>query len=120
MSQTTTATAVFSNHHAARRAARRLAEGGFARNSIDVTRRYSDEDEYEVSVRVQPGNAERAEDLLHAREDVHGFAGEGIDVGPLMWLAGAVAVGALAYTAYAVYRPRNGRNQSGPHLPSVW
>jgi len=120
MSQTTTASAVFSNRQAARRAAERLAEGGFARNSIDVARRYSDEDEYEVSVRVRPGNARRAEDLLHAREDVHGFAGEGIDVGPLMWLAGAVAVGALAYTAYAMRRPQNGRNRSGLHLPSVW
>jgi hypothetical protein len=120
MSQTTTASAVFSNRHAAQRAAQRLAEGGFARGSIGVTRRYSDAEEYEVSVRVQPGNVQRAEDLLHARRDVRGFAGEDIDVGPLMWLAGAVAVGALAYTAYALRRPRNGRNGDRLHLPSVW
>jgi hypothetical protein len=120
MPQTTTASAVFPNRHAARRAAERLAEGGFARNSIDLNRLYSDDDDYEVSVRVREGNLRRAEDLLHARPDVHAFAGQGIDMRPLMLVAGAVIVGAVGYTLYAMRRPQNGRGQSKLHLPSVW
>lgn len=120
MSQTTTAAAVFPNQRAAQRAAERLAEGGFARTSIDVNRLYSDDDDYEVSVRVRPGNVRRAEDLLHARRDVHDFAGQGRDVRPLMLLAGAVIAGAVGYTLYAMRQPQKGRGQKGLHLPSVW
>ena len=120
MPQTTTATAVFPNRHAAQRAAERLSEGGFARNSIDVNRLYSNDDDYEVSVRVRPGNVRRAEDLLHARQDVHGFAGQGMDVRPLTLFAGAVIAGAVGYTIYAMRRPQNGRGKSRLHLPSVW
>jgi hypothetical protein len=120
MPQTTTASAVFSNRYAAQRAAERLTEGGFARNSIDVNRLYSDDDDYEVSVTVQEGNIRRAEDLLHARRDVHGFAGQGIDVRPLMLLAGAVIAGAIGYTLYTVRRPHEGGRQSRLTLPSVW
>ena len=120
MPQTTTATAVFPNRHAAQRAAERLSEGGFARNSIDVNRLYADDDDYEVSVRVRPGNVRRAEDLLHARQAVHAFSGQGPNVRPLMILAGAVIAGAIGYTMYAMRRPQNGRKQGGLPFPSVW
>jgi hypothetical protein len=125
MPQTTTASAIFSNRHAAQGAARRLAEGGFARDSIAMHRLHSDDDAYEVSVRVREGNVRRAEDLLHARQDVHDFAGQQVDVGPLLRLAGAVLVGAAGYTLYATYRhstrrPGGRGERDEHHLPSVW
>jgi len=51
---------------------------------------------------------------------VHGFAGQGIDVRPLMLLAGAVIAGAIGYTLYTVRRPHEGGRQSRLTLPSVW
>jgi hypothetical protein len=101
MPQTTTASATFSNRRAAEGAARRLAQGGFARDSIGMQRLHSNDDAYEVSVRVRQGNVRRAEDLLHARRDVHDFAGNSVEVRPLMWLAGAILVGAAGYAFYA-------------------
>jgi len=106
MPQTTTASATFSNRRAAQSAAERLAKGGFARSSIGVQRLYSDDDVYEVSVRVREGNVERAEDLLHARPQVHDFAGNQVDVGPLLVLAGAVLAGAAGYTYYTMRQNR--------------
>ena len=119
MPQTTTTSAVFSNHRAAQRAAQRLVEGGFARASIDMHRLHSDDDSYEVSVRTREGNVRRAEDLLQARAKVREFAGDGINVRPLMLLAGTVAVAAAGYTYFAL-RPRARGEQSRLHLPSVW
>ena len=106
MPQTTTASAVFPNRRAALRAAERLAGGGFARGSIDLHRLHRDDEAFEVSVRVREGNVRRADDLLHARPDVHDFAGHGIDVRPLMLIAGAVLAGAVGYTAYALRAQR--------------
>jgi hypothetical protein len=107
MPQTTTASAVFSNHRAAQRAVHRLASGGFARSSINAQRMYSDDDSYEVSVRVKEGNVERAEDLLHAREDVHEFAGNrGLNLQPVMIAAGAVLLGAVGYALLARRSPQ--------------
>jgi hypothetical protein len=106
MAQTTTASATFSNRHAAQRAAHRLVDGGFSRESIEMRRLHSDDETIEVSVRVKEGNVARAEDLLHARPDVHGFAGDRVDVGPLMMLAGAIAAGAAGYTLYTLNRNR--------------
>ncbi len=102
MPQTTTATAVFSNHRAAQRAIQRLANGGFARSSINAHRMYSDDDSYEVSVRVKEGNVQRAEDLLHAREDVHDFVGNSrFNLQPVLIAAGAVLLGAAGYALLA-------------------
>lgn len=120
MPQTTTASATFSNRRAAQGAARRLTEGGFSRESIALHRLHSDDEAYEVSVRVREGNVRRAEDLLHARQDVHDFAGRGVNVGPLLWLTGALLVGAAGYTVYALRRPRRRGDQDGLHLPSLW
>ncbi len=119
MPQTTTTSAVFSNRRAAQRAAQRLVEGGFARASIDMRRLHSDDDSYEVLVRVREGNAKRAEDLLHARASVRDFAGNQVDVRPLLLFAGAVAAAAAGYTYYAL-RPQRRGEQARLHLPSVW
>jgi hypothetical protein len=102
MPQTTTASATFTNRRAALRAAHRLVEGGFSRDSVEMRRLHSDDDDYQVSVRVQEGNVERAGDLLHARPDIHGFAGDRVNVGPLIAFAGALAVGVAGYTLYAL------------------
>jgi hypothetical protein len=111
MTQTTTASATFSNRHAAQRAAQRLVEGGFARDSVSMKRLYSDSEDYEVSVRARDGNVERAEDLLHARPEVHDFAGNRVDVRPLMLLMGALAVGVAGYTFYALSPRWSGEQQ---------
>ena len=95
MPQTTTASAVFPNRRAALRAAERLAGGGFARGSIDLHRLHSDDEAFEVSVRVREGNVRRADDLLHARPDVHDFAGRG-------------------YTAYAMRAQRDDLDRPRP------
>jgi hypothetical protein len=108
MSQTTTASARFTNRRAAQRAAERLVEGGFARGSIEMRRLHSDDDDHEVSVRVREGNVERAKDLLHARPDVRDFAGKGVNVGPLIAFAGALAVGVAGYTWYTLADRRPG------------
>jgi hypothetical protein len=119
MPQTTTASAVFSNHRAAQRAAERLASGGFARGSIDTRRLHSDDESYEVRVRVREGNVRRAEDLLHARQDVHAFEGQGgMNIQPFLLLAGAVLVGVAGYSMLSRRSRRGG--SSGLHLPSVW
>jgi hypothetical protein len=120
MPQTTTASATFSNRRAAEGAARRLVEGGFARDSVAMRRLYSDDDAYEVSVRVREANARRADDLLHARRDVHDFAGNQVNVGPLLWLAGAVAIGAAGYALYATRQPHRRGDREDLHLPGVW
>lgn len=120
MSQTTTANATFSNLRAAQRATQRLAQGGFARDSISLRRVHADDETYEVSVRVRAGNVRRAEDVLHARREVHDFAGHRIDARPLMLLAGVVAVGAAGYALYATRFSRRANERNGLHLPSVW
>jgi hypothetical protein len=102
MNDTTTASAVFSNRRAAQRAAQRLVEGGFARDSVEMRRLYSDDDDYEVSVQVRQGNVQRADDLLRARRDVHDFSGNKSNVGSLVLLAGALAAGVAGYTLYAL------------------
>ncbi len=116
---TATASAVFPNIHAAKRAAERLARGGFARDSIEVTRLYSNDDAHEVCVHTKKGNLRRADDLLHARNKVHDFPSNAIDVTPLLLVGGAIAAGALTYTMYALRRNR-GAGRSDLHLPSVW
>lgn len=100
MPDTTTASSVFSNRRAAVRAAERLAEGGFARNSIDVRRLHHDDDAHEVSVRVRQANVHRAEDLLNASPEVHDFGSHSsFNLTTALVVGGAVvAVGALAYT----------------------
>ncbi len=117
--QTTTASAVFPNIQAAKRAAERLARGGFSRDSIEVTRLYSNDDAHEVCVHTKEANIRRADDLLHARNKVHDFPANAIDVTPLLLVAGAIATGALTYTVYALRRNR-GYGRSNLHLPSVW
>jgi hypothetical protein len=112
MTETTTASAVFSNRRAAQRAAQRLVEGGFARDSIEMHRLYSNEDDFEVSVRVREGNVDRAEDLLHARADVHDFEGNRSDVGPLLLLGGVLAAGVAGYALYALADRRRGEKES--------
>jgi hypothetical protein len=119
MNDTTTASAVFSNRRAAQRAAQRLVEGGFARDSVEMRRLYSDDDDYEVSVHVREGNVERADDLLHARRNVHDFAGNKSNVGTLMLLAGALAAGVAGYTLYALAdRQRRGQTNGSRHSRS--
>jgi hypothetical protein len=54
---------------------------------------------------------ERAEDLLHARPDVHDFGGNQVDVRPLMLLAGAVLAGAAGYTLYTMRQSRHRPNE---------
>jgi hypothetical protein len=100
MPDTTTASSVFSNRRAAVRAAERLAEGGFARNSIDVRRLHHDDEAHEVSVRVRQANIQRAEDLLNASTEVHEFGSHSSFQLPAALLVGGaiLAVGALAYT----------------------
>ena len=120
MPQTTTASAVFSNRRAPQRAVERLIKGGFARGSIDMHRLHSNDDSQEVSVRVKEGNVRRAEDLLHARQEVHDFGGNRTDLLPLFLFAGALVAGAAGYALYA--RRSQGRRgeHAGLHLPSVW
>lgn len=102
MPHTTTASSVFSNRQAAVRAVARLAEGGFARNSIEVRRLHRDDDAHEVSVRVREANLRRAEDLLEARPEPHAFGGQGPNalVATLAVGGAALAVGALAYMLF--------------------
>jgi hypothetical protein len=117
MPQTTMASAAFPNRRAAQRAAQRLIEGGFSRGSIEMYRLHSDDDAHEVSVRVRQGNAQRADDLLHARPGVHDFASHRVDVGPLLVLAGTLAVGVAAYGLFAL-KPRAGsRGEDGRYRP---
>ena len=115
MPQATMASATFSNRRAALRATHRVVEGGFSRDSVEMRRLHSDSDEYQVSVRAREGNLDRAEDLLHARADVHGFASSQVDVGPLMVLAGSLAIGVAGYALYALAPRRNvvGHNGRG-------
>jgi len=119
MPQTTTASAVFPNRRAAQRAAERLAGGGFARTSIGLHRLHANDDAFEVQVRVREGNVARAEDLLHARPEVHDFAGNRMDYTPYLFAAGALLAGVAGYAWYAS-RKRDRRDGHGMHLPSVW
>lgn len=79
MSSTTVASATFPNRRAAEEAMRRLVEGGFARNSIDL-HQHDNDGGYDLSVHTRQKNLKRVEKLMHTGSQPYSLSQVGSSV----------------------------------------